>query len=200
MLKYNKWENFVKVIDQAKIACENSNIEGEQIMNKKKAIILTAIIICIIGAIAIYSLINRNSEEKENSIANENDNNNLITPVSTYNSPIVPNGFKKVETDFASWKTENGIPKGWNKGLVIEDENRNQFVWVPVNVDNINAKDTYHEGELDTNTQEDLQILKYEGFYIGRYEAGLPKEIVEENQKFSVDTNNVKGDQMGKSL
>lgn len=26
VLKYNKWENFVKVIDKAKIACENSSI------------------------------------------------------------------------------------------------------------------------------------------------------------------------------
>lgn len=159
-------------------------------MDRKKMTITSMIIICLIGVIAIYFLITRNNKEKGDNI---NINDNLKTPISTYHHPIVPEGFKKVETEFASWEVENGVPKGWNKGLVIEDEIGNQFVWVPVNMDNLNAKDTYHKDELDINQQEDLQILKYEGFYIARYEAGIPKEIEESNKGFNVNTNNVKG-------
>lgn len=161
-------------------------------MGKKKIIILS-IIICMIGAIATYFLISSNHEEKEDKIANINTNDDLQTPVSIYNHPTVPEGFKKVETESASWKLENGVPKGWNKGLVIEDDIGNQFVWVPVNIDEMNVKDTYHKDLMDIEEKEDLQILKYEGFYIARYEAGLPKEVVEKKQKFSVDTNNIKG-------
>ena len=30
VLEYNKWENFIKVIDKAKIACENSGINASE--------------------------------------------------------------------------------------------------------------------------------------------------------------------------
>ncbi len=34
----------------------------------------------------------------------------------SYNNPIVPEGFKKVESALASWKLdEDGKPLGWNK-------------------------------------------------------------------------------------
>ena len=68
---------------------------------------------------------------------------NRLSKKSSYNNPIVPEGFKKIETDTASWELENGIPKGWNSGLVIEDEIGNQFVWVPI------------------SDKEDLDLSKY---------------------------------------
>lgn len=143
---------------------------------------------------------NRNSEEKEKSIANENDNNNLITPVSIYNNPIVPEGFKKVETDSASWKIENGIPKGWNKGLVIEDENGNQFVWVPIDLENLHydsyylsVHEQYKKELLNEKNDEDIQIVKYGGFYVARYEAGVPEEMQNNLENISVSTNNIIG-------
>lgn len=118
-------------------------------------------------------------------------------PKGTYCRPKVPQGFKKVETKEASWQEENGIIKGWNSGLVIEDELGNQFVWVPV--DNINVK--YEKNDLDEvlldefsdhlkSLLEDVlpdgiskeaeQVKKYGGFYIARYEAGLPSNITSE--------------------
>ena len=57
----------------------------------------------------------------------------------TYKNPIVPEGFNKINTDEAKWedKDGDGNPDGWNEGLVIEDSNKNQFVWVPVDGDSI---------------------------------------------------------------
>lgn len=152
-------------------------------MNKKsKIIILTCVALILIILFSImYSLIN-----------------NKLT-VSYYNNPVVPIGFKKIETETASWELENGIPKGWNDGLVIEDEIGNQFVWVPVNINQLNQYTTYNnkiiytKEELNKKKDDERQILKYGGFYIARYEAGLPNEITNNNQEFSNITNNIEG-------
>ncbi len=85
-----------------------------------------------------------------------------------HNNPIIPKGFKAIN-DGTKWPTD------WNKGLVIEDVNGNQFVWVPVDGNNItyttdytNCLYTFPAGI----TNETDQIDKYKGFYIARYEAG----------------------------
>lgn len=135
-----------------------------------------------------------------NVIKDPNDNNVdiKVEKVSSYNNPVIPEGFKKVETDSASWKLENGIPIGWNDGLVIEDENQNQFVWVPVILSDKNLLDQnegnieiYNESKLDKEQLEDLQIIKYEGFYVARYEAGLPNSITSNTKEFDQDSNNI---------
>ena len=63
-------------------------------------------------------------------------------------------------------------------GLVIIDSKGNEFVWVPVNIDNYVRIDfgiqaglysTYHETLSDIESES---IQKYGGYYIGRYEAG----------------------------
>ena len=70
-------------------------------------------------------------------------------------------------------------------GLVIKDDNDNEFVWVPAtkstyakdtsfpSYDNIKptGDDTLPKGIAD----ETADVVKYGGFYIGRYEAGIPK-------------------------
>ncbi len=98
---------------------------------------------------------------------------------STYNNPIIPEGFHKTETKEASWKLENGIPKGWNDGLVIEDNIGNQFVWVPVNLDEyrnniplINSNLIFNENNMEADRDYDYQVIRYGGFYVSRYEAG----------------------------
>ncbi len=62
---------------------------------------------------------------------------------STYNNPIIPVGFK-TSNDGASWKSSDGeTVDGWNDGLVIEDKEGNQFVWVPAYVgEDINGEYT----------------------------------------------------------
>ena len=66
-------------------------------------------------------------------------------------------------------------------GLVIQDEKGNEFVWVPA-TESTYIKDTSFHGYTPTGddtlpngiTDETADVVKYGGFYIGRYEAGVP--------------------------
>ena len=70
-------------------------------------------------------------------------------------------------------------------GLVIQDEKGNEFVWVPA-TESTYRKDTsfrsfnnFEPTGDDTLpngiTDEIADVVKYGGFYIGRYEAGIPE-------------------------
>ena len=67
----------------------------------------------------------------------------------TYNNPIVPKGFAPINENNAVWGTENG----WQYGLVIQDVNGNEFVWVPVDGEKVTfaRKDFgfYYEGKFN---------------------------------------------------
>ena len=104
------------------------------------------------------------------------------------------------------------IPKGFtykegtkDTGLVIKDDNGNEFVWVPA-TESTYAKDTSFPGNVKPTgddtlpngiTDETADVVKYGGFYIGRYEAGVP-----ENQSSidgeSYSTSNVEGTPVSK--
>lgn len=61
----------------------------------------------------------------------------------------------------------------------------NQFVWIPCNVEAYHKIDWGKENakwDMGTNGFEENQIRKYEGFYIGRYEAGVATLNEETNQ------------------
>ena len=80
----------------------------------------------------------------------------------------IPEGFK-VADDSAS--TVQG-------GVVIEDKDRNQFVWVPV-ATLADYKRTWYTGDGSFSSysealpeDEKTSVERYKGFYIGRYEAG----------------------------
>ena len=95
----------------------------------------------------------------------------------------------------ASVKYGVPIPKGFtykegtkDTGLVIQqDEKGNEFVWVPVTEStyakdfgfksNFNATSTNTKDDTLPNgiTDETADVKKYGGFYIGRYEAGIPE-------------------------
>ena len=91
----------------------------------------------------------------------------------------------------ASVKYGVPIPKGFkyeegtkDTGLVIrqDDENGNEFVWIPA-TESTYVKDTSFRGDRPTGddtlpngiTDETADVKKYGGFYIGRYEAGVPE-------------------------
>ena len=93
----------------------------------------------------------------------------------------------------ASVKYGVPIPKGFtykegtkDTGLVIQqDEKGNEFVWVPA-TESTYAKDTSFHSYNDFTptgddalpngiTDETADVKKYGGFYIGRYEAGIPE-------------------------
>ena len=117
----------------------------------------------------------------------------------SYSDPIIPKGFAPVGneqdstiTEEAEWGSENG----YQYGLVIQDASENQFVWVPVDGTDVTfARQDWRnsEGELitypadttigeDTDTQYtetvlpaiETSVTKNGGFYIARFEAGLP--------------------------
>ena len=128
----------------------------------------------------------------------------------TYKNPVIPQGFNAVDTDSAKWEytdAEKTTVRGWNEGLVIEDVyNQNQFVWVPCttsattdtvayerrdgNAGCSDATDSTTENAVTYNAipvTESTQIGTYGGFYVARYEAGLPTETTSQ----SSDLNNV---------
>ncbi len=78
-------------------------------------------------------------------------------------------------------------------GLVIEDENENEFVWVVAN-EKTYVKDTGFKGYSSTGddtlpngiTDEAADVRKYGGFYIGRYEAGIPDDDTVTSNKTGV--------------
>ena len=92
------------------------------------------------------------------------------------------------------------IPKGFtykegtkDTGLIIQDGNCNEFVWVPA-TESTYAKDTKFPGVTPTGddtlpngiTDETADVVKYGGFYIGRYEAGVPEGDTSTSNKTGV--------------
>ena len=87
-----------------------------------------------------------------------------------------------------------------NTGLVIQDDEKgNEFVWVPA-TESTYVKDTSFPGNTPTGdytlpkgiTDETADVVKYGGFYIGRYEAGIPENQSSIDGK-SDSTSDVKG-------
>ena len=113
---------------------------------------------------------------------------------------------KEWKNTIASVEEGVPIPKGFtykegtkDTGLVIQDEKGNEFVWVPA-TESTYRKDTSFPGEAPTGddtllngiTDETADVVKYGGFYIGRYEAGVPENQTAIDGKSS-STSNVKG-------
>ena len=148
--------------------------------------------------------------------------------ISVVEGKLILNNSSKVNTDEKKWfnevigNTSNvkeewqdtiasvkygvPIPKGFDyvtgtkdTGLVIKDDNDNEFVWVPA-TESTYVKDTSFPGAKPTGddtlpngiTDETADVVKYGGFYIGRYEAGVPENQTAIDGKSS-STSNVKG-------
>ncbi len=103
--------------------------------------------------------------------------NNVLAANAKYTSDgktaIVPKGFKIVAD-------ENG-EKSIDAGLVIQDEDGNQYVWVPVEdgtLDRTEWSNNEPTGTISSDYAEELledvinSVKTNKGFYIGRYEAG----------------------------
>lgn len=74
--------------------------------------------------------------------------------------PYLPNGFKVIENDL-------------KKGYVIEDNNKNQYVWIPVSSGYI-VRDRQQDINFEEDTQTALEFVNSvsinKGFYVSRYE------------------------------
>ncbi len=124
-------------------------------------------------------------EIKVGRIASKNCTINNEESNYSYKNPIIPKGFKAVNTQVARWNYSNGVVEGWNSGLTIEDEKGNQFIWVPIydttffkNYTSYQTK-TYifiqNVESYGTSVNTNDTILKYQGAYVSRYEAGIPE-------------------------
>ena len=113
----------------------------------------------------------------------------------SYNDPIIPKGFAPINENDAIWGTDDG----YQKGLVIEDESGNQFVWVPVDGTTVtfarqdwrNAANELLTWPANTLVGNDdatqytemvpeaitTSVNNNGGFYIGRFEAGKPEGV-----------------------
>ena len=128
-------------------------------------------------------------------------NSTIDGRIPCFYNPVIPEGFKAIgiEEDKtidinAKWGEQNA----YLYGLVIEDKNGNQFVWVPVENMNIfkttdwqkNAPKESIDSTYTEPTKEDeeeyytmyYKVKKYGGFYVGRYETGdltaqVPRDI-----------------------
>ena len=128
-------------------------------------------------------------------------------------NPTIPEGFRPVDTETSEWGDGTTTPgaEDINNGLVIEDKNLNQFVWVPVTYSDFKRYEGYYDGSLDSylsscgeadstgandgdynitessTTQTEAQnmyasVERNGGFYVGRYEAGTTSERTEESK------------------
>ena len=133
---------------------------------------------------------------------NTGSGNNFVTKNTEVTYPggnvWIPEGFK-ISKDSAS--TVQG-------GVVIEDKDGNQFVWVPV-ATLADYKRTWYTGVSTLSSysealpeDEKTSVERYKGFYIGRYEAGDKESMGTTKATFrtsSSDTSNsvtIKADQV----
>ena len=106
---------------------------------------------------------------------------------------------KEWKNTIASVEDGVPIPKGFtykegtkDTGLVIQDEKGNEFVWVPA-TESTYRKDTSIKGvkptgddTLPNGIDETADVVKYGGFYIGRYEAGIPEGDTSPSNKIGI--------------
>ena len=105
-----------------------------------------------------------------------NEKINLNYENERFDEPYIPEGFSFFEGD-------------WNSGFVIQDENQNQYVWVPcTNLDNRDipklerknlSEQAFISKDLCNNDEYEEFIqsaLENGGFYISRFEIGKENE------------------------
>ena len=111
-----------------------------------------------------------------------------------YSNPYIPNGFKYVEGE-------------WNSGFVIQDENGNQYVWIPCTNKEIEGvpllskknftQEPYISKDMCINENCEnfiVSSLENGGFYVSRFEIGKENEKLV--SKFGVNVcNNITKDE-----
>ena len=118
---------------------------------------------------------------------NTGSGNNFVTKNTEVTYPggnvWIPEGFR-ISKDSAS-TVQNGV--------VIEDKDGNQFVWVPV-ATLADYKRTWYTGDDSFSSysealpeDEKTSVERYKGFYIGRYEAGDKESTVAKTLRSSND-------------
>ena len=118
----------------------------------------------------------------------------------------VPAGFYYVGGNKATGVVISDKPADQNKYVGYEadgttaktvgvDLEGNQFVWIPCTIENYKKKDfgeTFANAGWDNQTDgvEETQIVKYGGFYVARYEAGLGESEISNPMQAITSTTN----------
>ncbi len=104
-------------------------------------------------------------------------------------SQVTDGSTKKDESVRDEWKNTVSeeiegvpIPKGFtykegtkDTGIVIQDKKGNEFVWVSATEATYVKNTSYSDDTLPNGVSDEISdVKKYGGFYIGRYEAGIP--------------------------
>ena len=136
-----------------------------------------------------------------------------ITDGATVRSESVKDEWKKSIKEVID--EDVPIPKGFeyltgtkDTGVVIQDEKGNEFVWIPATLDTYVKDNNFpalqgftsnklYERALPNDIVENKDVEKYGGFYIGRYEAGVPDNQTTIDGKSS-STSNVEGTPVSK--
>ena len=166
------------------------------------ALVVTIVVLLILAGVSINLVLGNNGiiakakdAETKSAEASQNDLKGMNGLVSEMEGALAGNGSTGSGNNFVTKNTEVTYPGGkvWipegfkvaddsastvQGGVVIEDKDGNQFVWVPV-ATIADYKRTWYTGygsfsdyleALPEN--EKTSVETYKGFYIGRYEAG----------------------------
>ncbi len=131
-------------------------------MNKITITLVIILIIVMIIMLAMAYIFSRPLLNFNDKLMEESKTLNGKAP--SYCNPIIPQGFR-ISNKGASWKYVENKIEGWNNGLVIEDGDGNQFVWIPVK-DGIGK-----DGKYDNNNE-----VKYKKWYIDEGKDSLDQQ------------------------
>ena len=163
------------------------------------ALAVTIVVLLILAGVSINLVLGNNgiiAKAKEAKIksaeASENDLKGINSLIDEMESAL--NGSTGSENNFMTKNTEVTYPDGnvWipegfkvaddsastvQGGVVIEDKDGNQFVWVPVATIADYKRTAYANQSISSYSEtlpedEKTSVETYKGFYIGRYEAG----------------------------
>lgn len=218
--------NFIKLLYK-----EENNMKNNKGITLV-ALVVTIVVLLILAGVSINLVLGNNGiiakakdAETKSAEASQNDLKGMNGLVSEMEGALAGNGNTGSGNNFVTKNTEVTYPGGnvWipegfkiskdsastvQGGVVIEDKDGNQFVWVPV-ATLADYKRTWYTGDGSfSNYSEALpederaSVDAYKGFYIGRYEAGDKESTGTTKATFrtdSSDTSNsvtIKADQV----
>ena len=166
------------------------------------ALVVTIVVLLILAGVSINLVLGNNGiiakakeAQRKSAEASQNDLKGMNGLVSEMEGALAGNGSTGSGNNFVTKNTEVTYPDGkvWipegfkvaddsastvQGGIVIEDKDGNQFVWVPV-ATIADYKRTWYTGAGSFSSysealpeDEKTSVERYKGFYIGRYEAG----------------------------
>ena len=166
------------------------------------ALVVTIVVLLILAGVSINLVLGNNGiiakakeAQRKSAEASQNDLKGMNGLISEMEGALAGNGSTGSGNNFVTKNTEVTYPDGkvWipegfkvaddsastvQGGVVIEDKDRNQFVWVPV-ATLADYKRTWYTGDDSFSSysealpeDEKTSVERYKGFYIGRYEAG----------------------------